>query len=52
MAAYRVVHDKVDILELRFWEDESNQAYLHNEILIYRKAQFIFHNKIFQILAF
>ena len=36
-------------LDLRFWIDKSNQAYLHNGFLIFRKDQFICHNKIFQI---
>ena len=49
---YRVSHGKVFISDLRFWANKSNQTYLHNGFLISTKAQFIFHNKIFQILAF
>ena len=38
-------------LDLRFWTDKSNQAYLHNGFLIFRKDQFIYDNKIFDIFS-
>ena len=39
-------------LDLRFKTDKSNQANLHSGFLTFRKDQFIYHNKIFQILTF